>query len=227
MGVLKFLVHLLANIIWQRIGGKDGIPPVRLPKGKGPVVIPVMSPWQTVVAMWTMRKLWAAFGGQFKDILSSSPNGTAQQVGSWLPNAPAKPKKPAASKAAAVAPSVPAPNLRAPQTWTATAQPAATPAPPSPPAAQAAAPGTPPAATSPAPRRAPNYATRPFNADDQDAAAGVAPVAPAPTAAVPPAPVAAPAAPPVAAPPTPVDSPAAPGSKLRPGSLLSSLRRRS
>lgn len=226
MGVfLKFVLHLLANILWQRIGGKGGIPPVRLPKGKKPVVIPVVSPWQTVVVMWTARKMWAAFGGQFKDRLAASPHGAAQQVGSWLPNAPAKPQavKPAASKAVAAkaTPSAPAVASRAPQTWAGTALPAAPASPATPPATpRAAAPtaqaqAVPAATTMPAPRPASNYATRQI--DDQDAAPAKAPDAPAPAAA-------APSAPP---PPAPAMVPSTQASNLRAGSLLSSLRRRS
>ena len=216
MGVfLKFVLHLMANILWAKIGGKGAIPPVRLPKGKKPVSIPVVSPWQTVVVMWTARKMWAAFGGQFKDILASSPNGAAQHLGTLLPDAPAKPKKPGAPKAASPASSAPVAAPRASQTWAGTAKPVPAPAPPSPPAAS-----TPPAAPPmPAPRPAPNYATRPlndYNAAPDDTSA-TAPAASSPPVAVPPTPV----------PPTPVDSPAAPASKLRPGSLLSSLRRRS
>lgn len=213
MGVfLKFVLHLMANILWQKIGGKGAIPPVRLPKGKKPVSIPVVSPWQTVVVMWTARKMWAAFGGQFKDILASSPNGAAQHLGTLLPDAPAKPKKPDTSKAASPASNTPAAAPRAPQTWAGTAKPVPAPAPPSPPAAS-----TPPAAPVPTPRPMPNYATRPLNDYNAAHAAPDDTSATAPTAS----------APPVAVPPTPVDSPAAPASKLRPGSLLSSLRRRS
>lgn len=212
---LKFVLHLMANILWQRIGGKGATPPVRLPKGKKLVDIPVVSPWQTVMVMWAARKVWSSFGGKFKDILAASPHGPAQQLGSWLPNPPAKakPSKPAAPKAAVPAPIAPAP--RAPQTWAGMAQPAA-PAPPSHAVPHVAAPATPSVTPKPTPRPAPNYATRQFN--DQDDAPAATPTSPAaPVATVPDAPA-------PDAPPTP---PVAAGSKLRPGSLLSSLRRRS
>lgn len=216
---LKYLVHLVANILWQSIGGKGAVPPVRLPKGKKPVTIPVVSPWQTVVVMWVARKAWAAFGSQFKDILASSPHDAAKQVGSWLPNPSAKAKASKATEPKPAAPAAKAPAApRAAHTWTASAQPAGTgptpskATPPASPATQApAAPQTP----RPATRPSPNYATRQL--DDQDAApdyaaaAAVAPVVPSP-------PAQAPVTAPPATPPTPTSMP-------RIGSLLASLRR--
>jgi hypothetical protein len=202
MGVLlRFLFNLAANLAWQRAGGKGAIPPVKLPKGKRPVNIPVLAPWQMMAAMWVVRKMWGLLGHRVKDTLATSPNLAARQVGTWLPDPPADPNAPpaASSKISKInaPPVAPAPSAsRASRTWIGAAQPAPSGAKTAPSAPAAPTPSAPPApqpTTQVPPRPVRDYGTR--RLDDTDGAADAA-------------------ATPAATPPTP-----------RIGSLLGSLRR--
>jgi hypothetical protein len=116
MGVfVKFLVSMVMHLLWQRVGGKGAIPPVRLPRSNKPVIIPAVSTWQLMIAMWVLKKFWAQYGGQVKSRLTDTSHPIPKRIGSWLPdtdaashavvNAPATPATPASSSSTHVAPS--------------------------------------------------------------------------------------------------------------------------
>lgn len=128
MGVfVKFLVSLVAHLIWQRVGGKGGIPPVRLPRANKPVIIPTVSTWQLMIAMWVMKKFWAQYGGQVKTRLTDTPHPIPRRIGSWLPDVDTTGQTPAAS-ATSVAATAP-PATLAPSALTPPSPPAPAPAP--------------------------------------------------------------------------------------------------
>ena len=123
---IRFLLTVAANFAWQRIGGRGAIPPVKLPRSKQPLNLPVLAPWQMIVAMWMARKFWGRYGTQVKDKLDNAAHPAARTVGAWIPTDVNLDPKMAAA-AAGNADTVNA-NLQtgapAPRVWTTTAQPA-------------------------------------------------------------------------------------------------------
>ena len=142
----RFVMTLLANVAWQRIGGKGAVPPVRLPRTKGPINIPVLTPWQMMAAMWVARKAWGRYGNQVKSRIDAVNHPAARQVGAWLPDPDLTASAPNAGA------------MHAPRTWTTTAQPAAPQAATAQPAPSAAAPP-------PTSRPARDYDTRKLDDD--------------------------------------------------------------
>ena len=121
---LRFLLTMAANFAWQRIGGRGAIPPVKLPRSKQPLNLPILAPWQMMVGMWMARKFWGRYGTQVKDKFDNAAHPAARAVGSWIPtDLKLDPKM-----AAAGAGNVDTANLQtgapAPRVWTTTAQPA-------------------------------------------------------------------------------------------------------
>ena len=125
-GFIRFLLTVAANFAWQRIGGRGAIPPVKLPRSKQPLNLPVLAPWQMMVGMWIARKFWGRYGTQVKDKFDNAAHPAARTVGSWIPtDLNADPKM---ATAAAGNADTDNPNLQtgapAPRVWTTTAQPA-------------------------------------------------------------------------------------------------------
>jgi hypothetical protein len=114
---VRFLIGLAANMAWRRIGGGGAAPPVRLPRSKGPIPVPVLTPWQMMVGMWVARKVWNSFGDRVKSTLESSGHPAARQVGTWLPDTPG-------ASGAAKGTAAPGTTMTPPRVWTTTAQPA-------------------------------------------------------------------------------------------------------
>ena len=119
---LRFLMTVAANFAWQRIGGRGAIPPVKLPRSKQPMNLPILAPWQMMVGMWMLRKFWGRYGTQVKDKFDSAAHPAARTVGSWIPtNLNLDPKMASANGADPANLQTGAP---APRVWTTTAQPA-------------------------------------------------------------------------------------------------------
>lgn len=116
--LFKFLATLIANMIWQRVGGKGAIPPVRLPRSGKHINVPAVGSWQMMIAMWVLKKFWHQYGGSVKTRLTDMPHPVPRRVGSWLPDAPANTSNLAA-------PTVPTPLVSQP----AISAPATSPAP--------------------------------------------------------------------------------------------------
>ncbi len=58
---LKYLMILLVHLIWEHIGGRGPVPPIRVPK-KGPVTLPAISGWHVLIAFWLTKQLWSHYG---------------------------------------------------------------------------------------------------------------------------------------------------------------------
>lgn len=84
---VRYLASLMLHIAWQRAGNRGGVPPIRLTK-RGPVTLPVIGPWQMMIAMWVLRKLWAAYGDDVKGHMLNSKNKFVNQVATSLPSTP-------------------------------------------------------------------------------------------------------------------------------------------
>ena len=82
---LRYLASMLLHLMWRRAGKGGPLPPVRLP-GKGPVNLPVLGPWQMMVAMWLANKIWEKYGRDVKAHLMSTNHPAARGVGSMLPD---------------------------------------------------------------------------------------------------------------------------------------------
>lgn len=95
--LLKFLFSLIAHTLWKRIGGGGAVPPIRLPRSKRIVNIPVFTSWQLMVVTWLARKAWHRYGDTVKTRLVNAENPVVRRVGSYVPDSPG---------AAAAAPSV-------------------------------------------------------------------------------------------------------------------------
>ena len=121
---LRFLLTMAANFAWQRIGGRGAVPPVKLPRSKQPLNLPILAPWQMMVGMWAARKFWGRYGTQVKDKLNNAAHPAARTVGSWLPTDLNSDPKMAASAAGNAANANLQAGAPAPRVWTTTAQPA-------------------------------------------------------------------------------------------------------
>ncbi len=123
---LRFLLTMVANFAWQRLGGRGAVPPVKLPRSKQPLNLPVLAPWQMMVAMWIARKFWGRYGVQVKDKLDNATHPAARAVGSLIPDDPNFQTK--GASAGSQANGAANPNLQtgapSPRVWTTTAQPA-------------------------------------------------------------------------------------------------------
>lgn len=84
--LLQFLFSLLAHAAWRRIGGGGAVPPIKLPRGKAPIPIPVFSSWQLMVMMWLIKKVWQRHGGSVKTRLVNAENPVVRRVGSYVPD---------------------------------------------------------------------------------------------------------------------------------------------
>ena len=86
---LKFVFSLIAHAAWKRIGGGGAVPPIRLPRSKRVIGVPVLSSWQVMAAMWMAKKLWNRYGGTMKTRLTNAKNPVVRRVGSYVPDATA------------------------------------------------------------------------------------------------------------------------------------------
>lgn len=74
--LLRYLAGWLATMMWQRLRGRSPLPPTRLPV-KSPSPLSAVSPWQALVGVWLLHKLWTQFGQQAKP---QAPQGAKQRV---------------------------------------------------------------------------------------------------------------------------------------------------
>ena len=87
----RYLFAILVQMAWSRVGKGGPVPPIRLPgKGKDPVKLPLIGPWQMMVAMWMMNKFWDRYGRDVKLKLMDTSHPVARRVGSLLPGAAGK-----------------------------------------------------------------------------------------------------------------------------------------
>lgn len=128
MGTLiRYLISFGLQLAWQRAGKGGATPPMRMPFGKNrgkTVPLPILGPWQMMVAMWLARRVWDSYGTQIKDkvrnvqhplaghindFLSGTPSGASQNTPHPSPNTPnVQQSTPAQSTPAATSPAPPA-----------------------------------------------------------------------------------------------------------------------
>jgi len=105
------------QLMWQRSGKSGATPPMRLPFGKNknkPLSLPVLGPWQMMIAMWLGRQIWSIYGDQVKSKLRQTNHPIANHVHDLLPDTgkTSNQSTPAAAVSASpvTTPSTPAPR---------------------------------------------------------------------------------------------------------------------
>lgn len=86
---LRYLMAFAVQLTWQRTGKRGALPPVRLPFGKNKgsaMPIPLIGPWQMMIAMWLIRQVWTVYGGQVKSKLKNAAHPMANHIGNLLPD---------------------------------------------------------------------------------------------------------------------------------------------
>jgi hypothetical protein len=119
---LRYLMAFGVQLAWQKTGKSGATPPMRMPFGKNKgksVPLPIIGPWQMMIALWLGRQIWAVYGNQVKEKLQNASHPVARHVGGLLPDSGSTPAaSPAVSpphQAAPVAGSTPATSRPAPQ----------------------------------------------------------------------------------------------------------------
>lgn len=83
----RYLLALAMNMAWQRAGRGGAIPPVRLPgKGKSPVSLPMIGPWQMMAATWVLKRVWARHGTNIKSRLMNNANDLTRRAAQYIPD---------------------------------------------------------------------------------------------------------------------------------------------
>ena len=83
----RYLLALSMNLAWQRAGRGGAIPPVRLPgKGKSPVSLPMIGPWQMMAATWVLKRVWARHGTNIKSRLMNNANDLTRRAAQYIPD---------------------------------------------------------------------------------------------------------------------------------------------
>lgn len=83
----RYLLSLAMNMAWQRAGRGGAIPPVRLPgKGKQPVNLPMIGPWQMMLATWIIKRVWARHGTTIKNHLQNNANDLTRRAAKYIPD---------------------------------------------------------------------------------------------------------------------------------------------
>lgn len=107
---IKYLMAFVVQAALQRTGKQGAIPPMRIPFGKNKgqsVALPVIGPWQMMIAMWVARQVWVVYGDGVKAKLQNARHPLVKHVGTLLPDA---------GKKSAAATPAPAPQSSAPST---------------------------------------------------------------------------------------------------------------
>lgn len=121
---LRYLMAFAVQLAWQRAGKTGATPPMRMPFGKNKnkaMPLPIIGPWQMMIAMWLARQVWTIYGQQVKTKLKNVNHPVADHIGNLLPDAGSTPGQtynvPAQPVTATPAPSTPppAPSRPAPQ----------------------------------------------------------------------------------------------------------------
>ena len=88
---LKYLLSLAFHMAWARSGKGGPVPPIRLPKGRGTIPVPVIGPWQMLLVSWALQKLWQRYGDDVRARVGKVDHPVAERVHDWLPST--NPKK--------------------------------------------------------------------------------------------------------------------------------------
>src|SRR4028119_858127 len=82
--LIKYLLSMIVHMMWSR-RGKGPVPPIRLPR-KGPVNLPVVGPWQVMIGMWLLNKLWDRYGREVKSHLMNAQHPAVRNAGTLIPD---------------------------------------------------------------------------------------------------------------------------------------------
>lgn len=82
--LIKYLLSMIVHMMWSRMG-KGPVPPIRLPR-KGPVNLPVVGPWQVMIGMWVINKLWDRYSRDVKTRLMNAQHPVVRNAGSLIPD---------------------------------------------------------------------------------------------------------------------------------------------
>jgi hypothetical protein len=83
--LLKYLLSLAVHTMWMRSGKGGPVPRIPVPKGKKPVNLPVIGPWQMMLVTWLARKLWQRYGDDVKARVGKVDHPAARQIHDWIP----------------------------------------------------------------------------------------------------------------------------------------------
>jgi hypothetical protein len=104
---LRYLMAFGMQLAWQKTGKGGATPPMRMPFGKHKgKSLPIIGPWQMMIALWLGRQIWAIYGNQVKEKLQNASHPVARHVGGLLPDTGSTPAAPpsAASPSSQAAP---------------------------------------------------------------------------------------------------------------------------
>ena len=83
----RYLLSFAMQMAWRRAGKGGAIPPVRLPgKGKPPINLPLIGPWQMMAATWVLKRVWGRYGSQITSHLQNNANDLTRRAAKFIPN---------------------------------------------------------------------------------------------------------------------------------------------
>lgn len=109
---IRYLMAFVVQAAWQRTGKHGAIPPMRIPFGKNKgqsMPLPIIGPWQMMIAMWVARQLWVVYGDGVKNKLQSASHPLVKHLGTLLPDSGKKSASTASSPAPQATATAPAP----------------------------------------------------------------------------------------------------------------------
>lgn|GEM_PF-4210838 len=114
---LKYLMAFGVQALMQRTGKHGAVPPMRIPFGKNKgqsVPLPVIGPWQMMIAMWVARQIWTVYGDDVKAKLKRAKHPLVKHVGTLLPTTGKTPVPATATPAPAASTPSPTPAAAPP-----------------------------------------------------------------------------------------------------------------
>ena len=85
--LFRYLLSFAVQMAWRRAGKGGAIPPMRLPgKGRQPVNLPIIGPWQMMAATWVLKRVWGKYGSQIKNHLANNSNDLTRRAAQYIPD---------------------------------------------------------------------------------------------------------------------------------------------
>ena len=87
--LLRYLMAFGVQMAWQKTGKGGATPPMRMPFGKSKgkdIPLPIIGPWQMMIALWLGKRIWAIYGNQVKSRMQNATHPVAKHVGGLLPD---------------------------------------------------------------------------------------------------------------------------------------------
>lgn len=79
----RYVMSLALHLAWHKAGKRGPVPPVRI--GKGPVNLPIIGPWQMMIALWVLRKFWESYGNDVKSRVDRLDHPLARKLNDLIP----------------------------------------------------------------------------------------------------------------------------------------------